>query len=110
MDQGHIIADGTLEDLVRRIHHEEIVRVTVHSPAPELSAALRDVQGVKQVTNVGAEYTIVSQPQANNLDRILALAQQYGGVVAVSAEGTTLEDVFLTLTGKSLRDDEEGRS
>ena len=110
MDQGHVIADGTLDDLIRRIQHEEIVRLTVCSQTPKLSAALKEIQGVKQVTNEGAVYTIVSQPQANNLDRILAVTQQHGGVVAVSAEGTTLEDVFLTLTGKSLRDDGEGRS
>lgn len=110
MDQGHVIADGTLDDLIRRIQHEETVRLTVHSQTPALNAALREVQGVKQVTNQGAVYTIVSQPQANNLHRILAVTQQHTGVVTVSAEGTTLEDVFLTLTGKSLRDDGEERS
>lgn len=109
MDQGHVIADGTLDDLIRRIQHEEIVRLTVHSPASELNALLKEVQGVKEVTNQGAVYTIVSQPQADNLDRILAVTQQHGGVITVSAEGTTLEDVFLTLTGKSLRDNGEGR-
>lgn len=110
MDQGHVIAHGTLDELIRKIQHEEIVRLTVHSPAPELNIALKEVQGVKEVTNQGVIYTVVSQPKADNLDRILAVTQQHGGVVAVSAEGTTLEDVFLTLTGKSLRDHGEERS
>ena len=110
MDQGHVIAHGTLDELIRKIQHEEIVRLTVHSPAPELNIALKEVQGVKEVTNQGVIFTVISQPKADNLDRILAVTQQHGGVVAVSAEGTTLEDVFLTLTGKSLRDHGEERS
>jgi ABC-2 type transport system ATP-binding protein len=104
MDQGHVIAQGTVEELVERIRYEERVRLEVGSPTDELLRRIQALPGVKQVTRDGQALTIVSASGSANLDRILSAAQSAGGVRAVRAETPTLEDVFLTLTGKSLRD------
>jgi ABC-2 type transport system ATP-binding protein len=47
---------------------------------------------------------ITTQVGFGNLDRVLAAASEAGGVLSINAERPTLEDVFLTLTGKQLRD------
>ena len=106
MDQGRVIADGTLDELISRLQHEETVRVTVVSPSVSLGDRFQAIQGVKSVVQNGAEYTIRSTAGSGNLNRVLSVAQQSGGVSYISAEKPTLEDVFLTLTGKSLRDKE----
>ncbi len=59
---------------------------------------------MKQVIKNGKEIHIISQVGAGNLDRALSIAKEFGGIHSVSAEKPTLEDVFLTLTGKRLRD------
>lgn len=106
MDQGRVIAGGTLEELINRIQHEETIRVTVTNPSETLADNFRAIQGVKSVVQSGADYTILSGAGSGNLNRVLAVAQQSGGISNISAEKPTLEDVFLTLTGKKLRDEE----
>ncbi len=107
MDQGRVIAGGTLEELVGRIQHEETIRITVTDPSDNLTDSFGRIQGVKSVIQNGPEYIILSGAGAGNLNRILAVAQQSGKVSNISADKPTLEDVFLTLTGKKLRDEEE---
>ncbi|TCK92756.1 ABC-2 type transport system ATP-binding protein [Natranaerovirga hydrolytica] len=104
MDQGNIIANGTLKELVQRIQHEEKINITVENPSEDLTERFQGIQGVKSVTNDGSEYVIISGAGYGNLNRVLSIAQEKGGVSNVSADKPTLEDVFLTLTGKKLRD------
>ncbi|WP_096199901.1 ABC transporter ATP-binding protein [Bacillus sp. FJAT-45350] len=104
MDQGHIIAEGTINELVKKIQHEEKINMEVAEPTELLLEKLRKLDGVKQVFQSGKEIHIISQVGAGNLDRALFIARDFGGIHSVSAEKPTLEDVFLTLTGKRLRD------
>lgn len=104
MDQGRIIAAGTVSELVERIQYEERVTLEVGNPTPALPEELRRLNGVKEVTGEGATLTVVSQVGSKNLDKIIARAQGAGGVRSIRTDRPTLEDVFLTLTGKQLRD------
>ncbi|WP_404447049.1 ABC transporter ATP-binding protein [Sutcliffiella horikoshii] len=104
MDQGHVIAEGTINELVKKIQHEEKIKLEVGSPTDLLLERLRKLDGIKQVTRTHKEITIISQVGTGNLDRALSIAKDFGGILSVTAEEPTLEDVFLTLTGKSLRD------
>lgn len=108
MDMGRVIASGTLSELIGRIQHEETIRITVTNPTAALEESFRGIQGVKEVAQKGTDYTIVSGAGSGNLNRVLEIAQQRGGVSNISADKPTLEDVFLTLTGKKLRDEEVG--
>lgn len=108
MDLGRVIASGTLEELISRIQHEETIRITMTNPTSMLIENFKAIQGVKSVIQNGAEYTIISGSGSSNLNRVLAVAQQSGGVSNITAEKPTLENVFLTLTGKNLRDKEAG--
>lgn len=104
MDEGRIIAQGTLEDLVSRIQYEEKIIINVNNPAEDLRDKLKAIQGIKNIYVNETEYIIVSSSGSGNLNRVLEVAQKYGGVSGIVAEKPTLEDVFLTLTGKKLRD------
>ena len=104
MDVGRIIAEGTTEDLIRRVSHEDCVHLTAVQPSPELTMHLEAVQGVKQVTLSGKKYTIVSIAGSGNINRITEIAQKHGGIAGITEQTATLEDVFLTLTGKALRE------
>jgi ABC-2 type transport system ATP-binding protein len=107
MDVGHVIAQGTVDDLIQRIQYEERVLLEVGQSSTRLLEDIRRVGGVKDVKSDGARLTVVSQAGSGNLDRIISCAQSAGGVRSIAAEKPTLEDVFLALTGKSLRDGEE---
>lgn len=107
MDQGHVIAQGSMEELVDKIQYEEKIRLEVVAPSEMLLEKLRRIDGVKEVTQQSKAIQITSMRGAGNLDRVLSVAKDGGGVVSVNAEKPNLEDVFLTLTGKRLRDREE---
>ena len=104
MDQGHVIAAGTIDELIERMQYEERVAVEVGAATPALARELAAIDGVKEVKAEGAKLRIVSRAGAGNLDKLIACLQAAGGVRSIAAEKPTLEDVFLTLTGKTLRD------
>ncbi|GAB6086908.1 ABC transporter ATP-binding protein [Alkaliphilus crotonatoxidans] len=106
MDQGHIIAQGTIDELVERIQHEEKIQLEVMEPTEMLLKRLEKIEGVKQVILKGRTITIISRAGSGNLDQALNIAREAGGVKSINADKPTLEDVFLTLTGKRLRDGE----
>lgn len=106
MDQGHVIAQGTIDELVKNIHHEEKIKLEVVELTEDLIDNIKQLDGVKHVVLNGTQIQILSRAGAGNLDRILSLAKSAGGVLSIHAEKPTLEDVFLTLTGKQLRDTE----
>ncbi|MCL1878318.1 MAG: ABC transporter ATP-binding protein [Defluviitaleaceae bacterium] len=110
MDAGRVIAEGTLDELVGRIAYEDTVRLTAAVPSEALTEDIRAISGVKNVVANGNEYVIISGADSGNLNRIMEVAMRHGGVSNIANDKPNLEDVFLTLTGKKLRDDEEGKA
>ncbi|PYZ96705.1 export ABC transporter ATP-binding protein [Alteribacter lacisalsi] len=104
MDEGHVIADGTVAELIERIQHEEVIRLGVSDPGEELAEAIRKIDSVKKVTIENSTVHIISTAGSATLDRVLAAAREFGTIHAIDTEKPSLEDVFLTLTGKRLRD------
>ena len=107
MDAGRVIAEGTIDQLMARIKHEDRINLHAVSPSDELTTELSAISGVKSVNVQGAQYTIISGAGSGNLNRIMEIAQRHGGVKSFSEDKPNLEDVFLTLTGKRLRDEGE---
>ena len=106
MDSGRVIADGTIDELVGRISHEDTIRLTATVASGALTEDIRAISGVKNVSVTGNDYLIISGAESGNLNRIMEVAMRHGGVANISADKPNLEDVFLTLTGRKLRDDE----
>jgi len=105
MDAGRVITEGTLDELVGNIQHEQKVHLTAVMPSEALTADLRAISGVKHIEVKGSYYLITSTAGSGNVSRIMEIAQRHGGVSSFSEEKPNLENVFLTLTGKNLRDD-----
>jgi len=106
MDQGHVIAKGSIDELVENLQYEEKLSLEVGQYNEELLESLKKLSGVKSVTANGRKVEVISSSGSGNLDRVLSIAKDFGGVTYINTERPTLEDVFLTLTGKKLRDEE----
>ena len=103
MDAGRAIADGGVEELTRRALFEETVELEVRDPAPALTEAVKKVQGVLSCEASGRMLIVTSAAGSQNLARILECAAPYV-TLGVTARRPTLEDAFLAMTGKKLRD------
>ncbi|QDI92247.1 ABC transporter ATP-binding protein [Salicibibacter halophilus] len=108
VDQGQIITEGTVNDLIANIQHEEKINIEVSDPTSLPTERLEGLEGVRQVHVDGSSVQIISNVGSGILDRALSIVKETSGVVGIQAEKPTLEDVFLTLTGKQLRDGQEG--
>jgi len=103
MDAGRAIANGSVDELNRSAHFEETILLEVRDLSPSLADEIKKVQGVLSCEIDGRLMTVTSTAGSLNLARILEYAAPYV-VLGVSARRPTLEDTFLALTGKKLRD------
>lgn len=106
MDTGRIIAEGSVEELIARIAHEERTELSLREITPGLVEALKAVHGVTDVVVSGHRLRISAQSGDQTIGRILEIALPYE-VTGVTSMQPNLEDVFLKLTGKRLRDEGE---
>ena len=103
MDSGHIIAEGTLPQLIARIQGDHFIEVEVRFASEEKVKQLQAIPEVKEVVLEENRYRIVVPGGIPILDKILlTLSDQ--SLVSINTKQPNLEDVFLTLTGKQLRD------
>lgn len=106
MDKGKVIAAGTKEELKAMIALGEKITVETFSSAqPEKLAALRKIPGIESVEWNDKLLTIKSGKGRNNLENVLEFMKN--GKISfgrIYSELPTLNDVFLEITGKQLRD------
>lgn len=107
LDKGHVIACGTQEELRERVSGEEKIRMKA---AGLTDALLEELEGHPRIVRIrvveeGLElYTPSSQ---SDLQDILYICGKHDAVIhSVVCEQPTLETLFLSLTGRTLRDGE----
>lgn len=103
MDHGHILEMGTVDELVSRRFHERSVRFdAVEGLADERLAALA---GVSRVVHEDGEVALYTADVPATIGALLAASERLGSEPAnLAVRRATLEDVFLDLTGRALRD------
>lgn len=106
MDQGHIIASGTLRELIARIKGDSHILVDVRMADEDKKSELLEMADIKEVVINDNQYHIIVPGGITIIDKIIAVLAPLG-VVNVNSKQPNLEDVFLTLTGKQLRDEVE---
>ncbi|MET3547344.1 ABC-2 type transport system ATP-binding protein [Paenibacillus favisporus] len=105
VDHGKIIAEGTKEQLKSTITDVKDIRIEVKSVQPAAAAALKAIPGVRTVLQEENVIRIHSDAAVDNLNRILKQLMDDGMEIrSVEEKEPNLETVFLTLTGRNLRD------
>ena len=105
MDKGKNLAIGTTEELKRMIKKSEIISIDILDLLPAQIAAIRDIKHVYEVTFEHHCLKVLCSGGSHNLPHILNyLQEQNVSFGRVYSELPTLNDVFLEITGKELRD------
>ncbi len=106
VDQGKVIALGTPRELIAKIGGEHLVEVAFAGGQPD-EAVLTSLPGVVGVRRDGDAYCLTVAAPHVTIPALLA--QMQGGsleLARLTTRHASLEDVFVTLTGRHLRDDE----
>lgn len=105
MDKGKNLAIGTNEELKRMIKKSEIISIDILDLLPEQLTAIRELKHVYEVTFENHCLKVLCSGGKHNLPRILEYLQSQNiSFGRVYSELPTLNDVFLEITGKELRD------
>lgn len=105
IDNGRRIAIGTKEELKASIQTGETIMMEILELPHELLAEIKKMPNVLRVTYQDQQLTLNCSNGKNNLMQVLDyLTKQNVSVGRVYSELPTLNDVFLEITGKKLRD------
>lgn len=105
MDHGQIIASGTKEELKAILSSEETLLVEVQDKSADFIGKLSNHQSIQQVIEANGGYKIITAKGADMFSDLFELAKETNiKIKGVHVQTPTLEDVFLHLTGRKLRD------
>ena len=105
IDKGKIIAEGTKEELKQLVDIEEKVTVESNNMTEEFLEKLRKLKVVDEVSYDGKVLYVTYKNGKNNLNNLIDLMKENEiNYSTLFTELPTLNDVFLELTGKELRD------
>ncbi|MTI94644.1 MAG: ABC transporter ATP-binding protein [Firmicutes bacterium] len=105
MDQGRVIAKGTQDELKELVASEERIVISLSKVNYTLVDELKQLTGVRECSLNETDLTVMVARNSALIGRIIDIVTATGvEVLSVDVQKPTLESVFLTLTGKSLRD------
>lgn len=105
MDKGKNLAIGTKEELKQMIKKSEIISIEILDISKEAIAALENLPHVYEVTFENRQLQVLCSGGKHNLLRVLNCLQSMDlSFGRVYSELPSLNDVFLEITGKELRD------
>ena len=103
MDHGHILEEGTVEELVSRRFRERAVRFDAIEGLSD--QRLAGMPGVSTIKHEDGDVLLFTRDVPATIGAVLDAAEQLGVEPAnLGVRRATLEDVFLDLTGRALRD------
>jgi len=111
IDRGQIKAVGRPAELKAGLGGDVItLRLAGIASTTEVTAVLRRIPSVNDVRFYNGEHVITARDGEKTLPLVFeALQQVREKVVAVTLKQPSLEDVYLAITGRGLRDDQESR-
>ena len=110
MDRGRVIALGTPQQLIATVGGEDIVEFAVGSVETSRAvvdaALLREIPGVQSLTVDGGLHRLSVSELHTAVPRIFAVLREQGlHLSEFRTHSASLEDVFVRLTGRNLRDE-----
>ncbi len=106
MDHGKVIALGACDELKNLITDKDIVLVTVTDSISKVrEEKIKEIRGVEDVEIEDSTVKISSSREVNNLDAVINyFTSNRISIKSVESKTPDLETVFLSLTGRRLRD------
>jgi ABC-2 type transport system ATP-binding protein len=106
VDHGRIIALGTPRELIAGLHAEHVLEFALASPQVFDENPLRRIEGVCSADRRDGAYRLQVEELHRAMPALLQELRRQGAQLAeLRTHSATLEDVFVSLTGRHLRDE-----
>ncbi|MEO7019829.1 MAG: ATP-binding cassette domain-containing protein [Ktedonobacteraceae bacterium] len=102
IDHGKLIAVDTPANL-KQIYGGSVIELESAKPLVAV-AEIRALEGVKDVVQDGAHLTITTQGMSNVVPQVINIISREGELRNIAVREPNLDEIFLRLTGKALRD------
>lgn len=105
LDKGKILATGDKDELKALANIEEKITIEIDSISPTILEEIKSFKNVAEVTKTRTNLIITYKKGKNNLIDLIDYLKENKIIYSkIFSERPTLNDVFLELTGKELRD------
>jgi ABC-2 type transport system ATP-binding protein len=106
MDHGHILAVNTPKGLKESVGADSILTISASGNLDALAKLLQDkIEGATKALRVDGTIKLHIKGASGVLPKVVSVAEQGGfNITDLSVAEPTLENVFINLTGKELRD------
>jgi ABC-2 type transport system ATP-binding protein len=106
VDHGRMIALGAPQVLIARLEAEHVVEFALAAPSAIDEGVLRSIDGVSAAERQNGTYRLQVAELHRVMPALLGELRQRGAQLAeLRTHSATLEDVFVSLTGRHLRDE-----
>ncbi|MBK1810927.1 ABC transporter ATP-binding protein [Clostridium sp. YIM B02505] len=107
LDLGKEVAYGSKEELKRMVTSDKVIKIKALGKLEELAFAMKKLQNIRGTEVINDEIKVICN-EVMTINEILQVISEYKiSVKNIGIEEPSLEEVFLTLTGKNLRDEEK---
>lgn len=105
LDNGKIIAEGNKDELKKLAKLEEKITIEVNDISDDIISKIKKFKTVDSITKNNNQIVITYKKGKDNLGELLTfLKEENVNYLKIFSERPTLNNVFLELTGKDLRD------
>ena len=107
IDHGKLLGLDTPEDLKKTIGKGDIIEMQLVDPAmnENVLVLIKSLDGIEEANEFKGKIAVRALDATSKLSKIIDLVEGAGGRVDdISVRGNSLEDVFISLTGRTLRD------
>lgn len=106
IDKGQVIATGTVDELKKLIKKNELITIHVAGLQEDIISKIEALENIFSVDYEDSVLKIEAGEGKHNVVDVVTLLQNSGyKLQKIFSEQPTLNDVFLELTGKALRDE-----
>lgn len=100
IDQGKLVTQGTVNDIMNRLQKKRVVRIKTSSAVEQLIRILKEQASVKDITEHADNIEFVFEGKNDDLTSILRNVIMNGiPIYSFSENEGNLEEIFMTVTG-----------
>lgn len=105
IDEGKKITYGTKEEIKRLLGTSQTIHVILDTIPDELMQEIKKIKDIREVEILNSKELKIIGEEELSLDEIISICHRMNAKIkGVNVEEVSLEEVFLSLTGKRLRD------